>query len=200
MGCEESFVWHSVDVRLEAVTSVPNTCHHLQRLEKTMEIKRVGRIGPGCSSAGKVLQRVVSWIGDGFIWEADPRLSGKLLKLVNVIERKGVTVPGAKDIGKDDLNVNSILECVEANIVQAAAGLEQYITLDRPDTAYSVKTALQQMSKPTKQMKLRVIKGPAFEGQSEVGLEVIGINSSRRALTCVWRMSVFIVALRNNDV
>ena len=48
-----------------------------------MEIKRVGRIGPGRSSAGKVLKRVVSWTGDGFTWEADPRLLGKLLRLLN---------------------------------------------------------------------------------------------------------------------
>ena len=127
-------------------------------LENSMEIKRVGRIGPGRSSAGKVLKRVVSWTGDGFTWEADPRLSRKLLKLLNLTEWKGATVPGAKDIGKDDRDVNSELEYAEAKIVQAAAGLEQYIALDRPDIAYSVKTALQQMSKPTKLMKLRVIK------------------------------------------
>ena len=42
--------------------------------------------------------------------------------------------------------------------MQAAAGLEQYIALDRSDIAYSVKTALQQMSKPTMLMKLRVVK------------------------------------------
>ena len=42
--------------------------------------------------------------------------------------------------------------------MQAAAGLGQYIALDRPDIACSVKTALQQMSTPTKVMKLRVIK------------------------------------------
>ena len=53
---------------------------------------------------------------------------------------------------------NNELEDAEAKVVQAAAGLEQYIALDRPDIAYSVKTALQQMSKPTKLMKLRVIK------------------------------------------
>ena len=122
-----------------------------------MEIKRVGRIGPERSSAGRVLKRVVSWTGDGFTWEADPKLSEKLLKLLNLTGGKGATVPGAKDIGKDDRDVNSELEDAEAKVVQAAAGLEQYIALDR-DIAYSVKTALQQMSKPTKLMKLRVIK------------------------------------------
>ena len=172
------------DAQFEAVTIVPNTHHHPQRdidtvvhgddfiavaeddqlnflervLENLMEIKRVGRIGPGRSSAGKVLKRVVSWTGDGFIWEADPRLVGKLLKLLNLTEGKGATVPGAKDIGKDDRDVNNELGYAEAKVLQAAAGLEQYIALDRPDIAYSVKTALQQMSKPTKLMKLRIIK------------------------------------------
>ena len=96
-------------------------------LENSMEIKRVGRIGPGRSSAGKVLKRVVSWTGDGFTWEADPRLLGKLLKLLNLTDGKGATVPGAKDIGKDDRDANNELEYAEAKVVQAAAGLEQYI-------------------------------------------------------------------------
>ena len=137
------------DARFEAVTIVPNAYHHPQReidiivhgddfvavaeddLENSMEIKRVGRIGPGRSSAGKLHKRAVSWSGDGFTWEADPKLSGKLLKLLNLTEGKRATVPGAKDIGKDDRDVNSELEYAEAK---------------------------QQMSKPTKLMKLRVIK------------------------------------------
>ena len=165
------------------ITIIPNTNHHPQRdidtvvhgddfvavveddqldhfekvLENSMEIKRVGRLGPGRSSAGRVLKRVVGWTGDGFTWEPDPKLSEELLKLLNLTGGKGVTVPGAKDIGKDDHDVNSELEDAEAKIVQAAAGLEQYIALDRPDIACSVKTALQQMLKPSKLMKLRII-------------------------------------------
>ena len=172
------------NAQFEAIAIVPNTYHHVQRdidtvvhgddfvavaedeqldffervLENSMEIKRVGRIGPGRSSTGKVLKRVVSWTGDGFTWEADPRLLGKLLKLLNLTDAKGATVPGAKDVGKNDRDINNELEYAEAKAVQAAAGLEQYIALDRPDIAFSVKTALQQMSKPTKLMKLRIIK------------------------------------------
>ena len=56
---------------------------------------------------------------------------------------KGATVPGVKDIVKYDRDVNSELESAEAKVVQAAARLEQYIALDRPDIAYRVKTALQ---------------------------------------------------------
>ena len=100
-----------------------------------MEIKRVGRIGPGRSSTGKVLKRVVSWTGDGFTWEADPMLLGKLLKLLNLIAGKGATVPGAKDIGKDDRDVNSELEY--------------------DNTSHSIVQTLPTVSK---QQKLRVIK------------------------------------------
>ena len=71
-----------------------------------------------------------------------------MLKLLNLTGGKGATVPGTKEVGKDDRDVNSELEDAEVKVVQAAAGLEQYIALDRPDIAYSVKTALQQMSKP----------------------------------------------------
>ena len=56
-----------------------------------MEIKRVGRIGPGCSSTRKVLKRVVHCSGDGFTLEADPRLIEKLINMLNLSgERKTV--------------------------------------------------------------------------------------------------------------
>ena len=49
-----------------------------------MEIRRVGRTGPGRSSTGKVLKRVVNWSGDGFTWEANPRLTEKLINMLNL--------------------------------------------------------------------------------------------------------------------
>ena len=49
-----------------------------------------------------------------------------------------------KDIGRDVRDSDCELEYSEAKLVQAAAGLEQYSALDRPDIAYSVKAALRQ--------------------------------------------------------
>ena len=86
---------------------------------------------------------------------------------------KGALTPGGRDIGKDDRDVDCELECSDAKLAQAAAGLEQHIALDRPDIAYSIKTALQQMWKPTKPMQLRVgASRSLLEEQSRVGLEV----------------------------
>ena len=95
--------------RFESVTIVPNTYHHPQRdidtvvhgddfvavaedgqldhfeqvLENAMEIKRAGRIVLGRSSTCRVLKRVVSWTDDGFTREADPKLTEKLINMLN---------------------------------------------------------------------------------------------------------------------
>ena len=113
--------------------------HFEQVLENSIEIKRVRRIGPGR-------------------WEADPKLTEKLNNMPNLREGKGATTPGGKDIGKDDRDFDCELEFSDAKLVQAATGLELYIALDRPDIAYSVKIALQHMSKPAKLMHLRVVR------------------------------------------
>ena len=99
------------DARFETVSIVPNTNHHSQRdidsvvhgddfvadgqlghieqvLEISMEFKRVGRIWPGRSSTGKMLERVVNWSGDGFTWETDPKWTEKLFNMLNLRERR----------------------------------------------------------------------------------------------------------------
>ena len=126
---EDDFVAAAEDGQLD---------HLEQVFENSMEIKRVGRIGPGRSSTGKVLKRVVHWSGEGFTWEADPRLIEKLINMLNLSGGKGALTLGGKDIGRDVRDSDCELKYSEAKLVQAAAGLEQYIALDRPDIAYSV--------------------------------------------------------------
>ena len=99
------------EAHFEAVSIVQNTYHHPQRdvdpvvhgdddvavaedgqldhFENSMEIKRVRRNGPRRSSTGKVLERVVNWIGDGFTWEADPRLTEKRINMLHLSGREG---------------------------------------------------------------------------------------------------------------
>ena len=50
--------------------------------------------------------------------------------MLNMSGEKGSLTPGGKDIGKDDRDIDCELENSDAKLVQAAAGLEQYITLD----------------------------------------------------------------------
>ena len=82
----------------------------------------------------------------------------KLTNMLNLSGNEGALTPGGKDIGRDVRGSECELEYSDAKLVQAGAELEQYTALDRPDIAYSVKTALQQMSKPTKLRQLRVVR------------------------------------------
>ena len=147
------------NAQFETVSSVPNAYHRqhrdidtvvhgddfvavaedgqLDHFEQVLETKPVGRIGPGRSSTGKVLKRVVHLSGDGFTWEADPRLMEKLINMLNLSGGNGALTLGGKDIGRDVRDSDCELEYSDAKLVQTAAGLEQYIALDRPDIAYS---------------------------------------------------------------
>ena len=116
-----------------------------------------GRLGPVAQAHEKVLKRVVSWSGDGFTGEADPSLMEKLSNMLNSSGGTGALTLGSRDFGRDVRDNDCELEYSCAKLVQAEAGLEQYIALDRPDIACSVKTSLQQ-SKPTKLMQVRVVR------------------------------------------
>ena len=94
-----------------------------QVLENSIEIKRVGRIGPGRSCTGRVLKRVVNWSGDGFTWQVDRKLTEKLLNMLNLREGKGALIPGDRDSKKDDRDIDCEPEYSDAKLVQAAAGL-----------------------------------------------------------------------------
>jgi hypothetical protein len=73
-------------------------------------------------------------------------------------QAKGAPTPGNKDVGKDDRDSLDVLSESDKKVAQSAAGLEQYIALDRPDIGYAVKTALQGMANPNKLMMLRVVR------------------------------------------
>ena len=129
--------------------------HFEQVLENSMKIKRVGRIGPGRSSTGKVPKRIVHWSRDGFTWEADPRLTEKLISMLNLSGGKGALTPGGKDIGRDVRDS----DCELGTLMPTCAGRcgTRAVHCLR-SSRHCVKTALQQMSKPTKLMQLRVVR------------------------------------------
>ena len=138
------------DAQFEAVRHCPKTTyHHPQRdidtvvhgddfvavaeddhlnflervLENSMEIKRVGRIGPGRSS----------WTGDGFTWEADPRTVGKVAETTELDRRKGSnSFQAQRTLGKMIEMSTMSWSMLRPRWCRQQRGLEQYIALDRP--------------------------------------------------------------------
>ena len=66
--------------------------HFEQVLENSVEILRVGRIGPVVPAPAES-SSVVNWNGDGFTWEADPKLTEKLLNMLKLSGGKGAFEP-----------------------------------------------------------------------------------------------------------
>ena len=105
-----------MDARIEKFSIVPNTCHVVhgddsvavantdfeQVLENSMEIKRVGGIGPGRSSTNNVLKLFVNF---------------------STWKEKGALTPDGMDIGTCDCDVDCGLECPDAKLLQAAETL-----------------------------------------------------------------------------
>ena len=67
-----------------------------KRLEKTYEIN-TRLIGPRGEGAGKVLNRIITFTGDGFELEADPRHSEMIVEQLGVSGSGGITTAGCQN-------------------------------------------------------------------------------------------------------
>ena len=196
------------NAQFETVSIVPNTYHHPQRETSTPSYTgtvSLAGIWITSSKSSRIPWRSSESGGSDPVAQAQERCSSvcglieKLINMPNLSGGKGALTPGGKDIWRDVRDSDGELEYSEAKLVQAAAGLEQYIALDRPGIAYSVKT-LQQMSKPTKLMQLRVVRvgcylknnprlvwkfpyqqGPRLELRSTTGERRSSLHPVRRA-------------------
>ena len=149
------------DPGLIALKCIPNVYHHPQRdidlvahgddfmadaedhqldllekiLDDAIELKKVGRIGPGQQSSGHMLKREIRWNPEGFSWEADRSLIPKLLEGLGLEKAKGAPTPGTKDVGKDDRDSLDVLDDAERKIVQSAVRTEACLALLLPGDA-----------------------------------------------------------------
>ena len=67
-----------------------------KRLEETYEIK-TQLIGPGGEKTGKVLNRIITFTGDGFELEADQRHSEMIVEQLGVAGCGGITTAGCQN-------------------------------------------------------------------------------------------------------
>ena len=96
-----------------------------------------------------MLKRDIRWSPAGFSWEADRALLPRLLEGLGLQNAKGAPTPGNKDVGKDDRNSLELLDETGKKVAQSAAGLEQYMALDRPYIGFGVTVDAQVRSDAT---------------------------------------------------
>ena len=115
------------------------------------DIKVRGKLGPDKADdkAITILNRCVTWTGQGIQYEADPR---HVEILINEMEFHGVKpslVPGSKSSSKDDEN-DPHLDASQATKFRQLIARCNFLCHDRPDIQYSCKEAARGMSSPKK--------------------------------------------------
>ena len=127
----------------------------LEELLKTwIEIKIIGRIGPGAAGPqqGRSLNVNIEWRqfpGPRFVWYADCRHVSNLLKVVRLPEdTKPMPSPGTKATG-GTLDNPKELSADEKKMIPKAGGILIYLGQDVPQIQFAAKAVMQDAAKPT---------------------------------------------------
>ena len=99
------------------------------------------RIGDGkvCETEGKVLNRVVRFVENGWELEADPRHAEMVLDQLETRQERGLSSPGADGKEEEDKPEDEPLDSEGARFYRGVAARLNYLSFDRPDLQFSVK-------------------------------------------------------------
>ena len=115
------------------------------------EVSIGGRLGPddGDDKSVRILNRVIEWTDKGISYEADQRHAEIIIKQLEVNDMKPLSVPGSKAKPKEcsDWDLEE-LEPSQATLFRGLVARANYLSQDRSDIRFAVKSLARWMSKP----------------------------------------------------
>ena len=118
-------------------------------LEDECELK-TQLIGPEGAQQGKVLNRVITWTGDGFEVEADPRHSEMITEQLGVSGSGCITTAGIQNEEIETPEQEEKLDAEDVTLFRGIAARSNYLGSDRPEMMYASKEVCREMSDPSK--------------------------------------------------
>ena len=119
-----------------------------KELEGAYEIK-TQLIGPEGTETGKVLNRVITYVGDGYELEADQRHSEMIAEQLGVTGSGGITTAGCQNEEIETPEQEEDLPAGDVTLFRGVAARANYLGPDRPDMLYASKEVCREMSKPS---------------------------------------------------
>ena len=119
-----------------------------KRLEEIYEIK-TQLIGPGGEKTGKVLNRIITFTGDGYELEADQRHSEMIVEQLGVAGSGGITTAGCQNEEVESPEQEEKLPDGDITLFRGVAARANYLGPDRPDMLYASKEVCREMSSPS---------------------------------------------------
>ena len=105
-------------------------------------------IGPGQGTEAKIVKRILSWSPAGFTWKANPKHAQDLTAWAGLEQSKAAAPTPGTAATKTMRNALDELPWERAKAVSSAGGTATYLAMDRPDIAYSIRRANQDIAKP----------------------------------------------------
>ena len=159
--------------------------------------KVLPRLGPGASTEGTILRRILRWLEEGVHVAPDAKHVEKLASLLEVKGAKPSPTPSSRATGRGQRDVLELLTAAEATVFRRGTGIALYLGPDRVDQKFATKELTQDMQTPSKLSMLRLRRfvryllgaadvGPFFAYQDEPNMVLVWSDGdwSGNAVTC----------------
>jgi hypothetical protein len=156
-----------------------------KELEGAYEIK-TQIIGPEGTAMGKVLNRVITYVGDGYKLEADQRHSEMNVVQLGVSGSGGITTTGGQNEEIETPEQERDLPAGDVTLFRGVAARANYLGPDRPDMLYASKEVCREMSKPSVAGLDKITRIAKFlSGRPRVAWSS-RIRNPKTSSTCTW--------------
>ena len=126
-------------------------------LEHKVDINVISIIGPCQGTEAKIMKRVLSWSPAGCTWKANPKHTRDLIAWAGLEQLKAAAPsPGTAATTKTMRNALDELPWERVKAVSWAGGTATHFAMDRPDTAYCIRRANQDIAKPKVRTEARL--------------------------------------------
>lgn len=126
------------------------------QLEAAMDVKILAKVGPGGVQSGKYLKTTIEWDGVAFGWRPDGKHVARLIDMLGLSSAKPADTPGTRGTAMSTRDALDPLIGEDLALFPRAAGLLNYIAVDRPDIQYSLKNVLQDVHSPCRRSLMRI--------------------------------------------
>ena len=161
----------------------------------SFKAKVLPRLGPGASTEGSILRRILRWSEEGVHMAPDAK---HLENLASLLEVKGAKPSlSSRATGRGQRDVWEPLTAAEATVFGRGTGIAVYLGPDRFDLQFATKELAQDMQTPGKLSMLRLRRfvrylvgaadvGPFFAYQGEPNTVLVWTDGdwSGNAVTC----------------
>ena len=121
----------------------------------SFKAKVLPRLGPGASTEGTILRRILRWSPEGVHLAPDAKHVENLASLLEVNGAKPSPTPSSRATGRGQRDVLEPLAGAEATVFRRGTGIALYLGPDRFDLQFATKELAQDKQTPSKLSMLR---------------------------------------------